>query len=170
MTIELDDQNMPGPGREKPGSERCRNVTNCVTFRTLRVTDNVPGRYGDHFGERRAWREDLLTDLFCTVVELAVARDVRRIADMEGCWEVELDGHWWLGVNGHRYAVRSTSPGGEELAVAGQSGVICRRGRSLDWVMVGWFTPYGTAWLGGWRGHEGALIEALNGAIGAAQG
>ena len=39
--------------------------------------------------------------VFQRVVELALALGVRSIKDLPGCWEYQIDEHWWIALNGH---------------------------------------------------------------------
>lgn len=43
-----------------------------------------------------------LERFFAALVALAGALDAMPMNRHEGCWELEIDEHWWLAVNGHR--------------------------------------------------------------------
>ena len=42
-----------------------------------------------------------IPDLMVYVADFALARGAASIKDLPGCWESDVDGHWWLAVNGH---------------------------------------------------------------------
>lgn len=39
--------------------------------------------------------------VFGTVVEFAYALGARDLKALPGCWESEVDDHWWVAINGH---------------------------------------------------------------------
>jgi hypothetical protein len=38
---------------------------------------------------------------FAAVCDLAISLGVTRINKLPGCWEHQVDEHWWVAVNGH---------------------------------------------------------------------
>ena len=49
-----------------------------------------------------------LSEAFVRVAELARALGVRDINQLPGCWEVQVDGRWWLAMNGHGHMVKAS--------------------------------------------------------------
>ena len=45
---------------------------------------------------------EAISEAFMEIVELAGRLGVSRIDKIPGCWEVDVDGRWWVAVNGHR--------------------------------------------------------------------
>ena len=43
----------------------------------------------------------LIPDAFGKIMALAFRLDIENIKDMDGCWEHQIDEHWWIAVNGH---------------------------------------------------------------------
>jgi len=39
--------------------------------------------------------------LFVAIAEFCLARGFKRIRELPGCCEVQVDDHWWIAVNGH---------------------------------------------------------------------
>lgn len=46
-----------------------------------------------------------ITEVFGIIVELAESMGVQDINQEAACWEVDIDSHWSISVNGHREAV-----------------------------------------------------------------
>lgn len=101
---------------------------------------------------------EAICEAFGEIVTLALARGVYRINALPGCWELELDEHWWLAVNGHREVTR------------------CSRGVDVQPFSAyvefnGWpagvFTPAGGVLAAGTLANEATLIAALRRASGA---
>lgn len=42
-----------------------------------------------------------ITEAFAEIAALASRMGVRRINEIEGCWETDIDTRWWISVNGH---------------------------------------------------------------------
>lgn len=52
--------------------------------------------------------------LFLDVIEYAQRRGVTTLKGIPGCWESQVDAQWWLAINGHAEATRTTK-GGEPI-------------------------------------------------------
>ena len=108
----------------------------------------------------------VLTDIYCTVAELALAMGARDIGRMPGCWEVDLDEGWYLAVNGHPFEVGAGPVDGEWGQVPARMAAVWCEG-----VLVGYVDPWqGVVTLDGRHVHIQELIVALNGKIGEVQG
>jgi hypothetical protein len=106
----------------------------------------------------------VLTDVFCTITELMVEMGALRIEELVGCWEVDLDGCWYLAVNGHDSPMLAAH--GEWCEVPARMAAVWRDGHILAWA-----DPWqGLIPVEGMMVDEGELVEAINGAIGRAQG
>lgn len=44
---------------------------------------------------------DHVTEAFAEIAALAARLNIRDIGHMPGCWEQQIDEHWWIAVNGH---------------------------------------------------------------------
>jgi hypothetical protein len=49
-----------------------------------------------------------LSEAFCRLAELASALGVKSINKLPACWEVQVDGRWWVAMNGHGEAVKAS--------------------------------------------------------------
>ena len=47
-----------------------------------------------------------IPEVFCAVVQFALARGVKAIKDSPGCWESAIGERWWVAVNPHRETVK----------------------------------------------------------------
>jgi hypothetical protein len=92
------------------------------------------------------------TEVMVRVVELAAALGVQGINALPGCWEVGVDDHWWLAVNGHDAPTK------------------CSRGPEvppyhayveLNGLPAGLVSPYGGTLCAAAVGKEEALCAAL---------
>ena len=54
-----------------------------------------------------------ITAAFAAVVELALALDVGKLDELDGCWEHQVDDAWHISLNGHNREWRDS--GGVEL-------------------------------------------------------
>lgn len=107
----------------------------------------------------------VLTDVFCTISELALAMGARDIGGMPGCWEVDLDEGWFLAVNGKRTAVGAGPVDGEWAEVPAKMAAVWCEG-----VLVGYVDPWqGVVALDGRHVHIQELIVVLNNKIGQVQ-
>ena len=93
---------------------------------------------------------------FALIAELAEALGVTAIGKLAGCWERDLDAHWFIAVNGHS-APTPCSKGADVPPFT------CY----VEW--NGWpaalVTPAGGEIVAGSAANEDALIEALRDAI-----
>lgn len=96
-----------------------------------------------------------MPEVFAEIAALAQRLGVRSIKDLPGCWEHDVDGHWWIAVNGHRIPMK------------------CSRGPEVHPFTVyvewkGWpagiITPDGGTLAAGDAANEDALIAALKAA------
>lgn len=55
---------------------------------------------------------DEISLAFASVCELATTLGARNIKDLPGCWETQIDGRWYVAVNGHNVETK-TSRGAE---------------------------------------------------------
>lgn len=103
-----------------------------------------------------ATRERPLSEAFTRVCDLALALGVKSIKDLPGCWEYQVDEHWWIAVNGHNGATR------------------CAKGADVPPFRCyvefnGWpagiIDPYGGTIVAGEAANEDAFIAALDKAI-----
>lgn len=97
-----------------------------------------------------------IAEAFAAIVSLAERLGVTRIDTLPGCWEHDVDGTWWIAVNGRR----------EPLA--------CSRGPVVQPFHAyvefnGWpagvFNPSGGEFVAGAAGNESAFIEAVAKAV-----
>ena len=44
----------------------------------------------------------MIPKAFAIIIDLAVALGVKKICELPGCWERDIDSHWWVAVNGHK--------------------------------------------------------------------
>jgi hypothetical protein len=47
---------------------------------------------------------------FEAIIEMCDRLGVQGIGSFPGCWEYEIDKHWWVAVNGHTEPVKALSP------------------------------------------------------------
>jgi hypothetical protein len=52
--------------------------------------------------------DDTVTEAFGKIAKLAVLLGVKNIRELSGCWELQIDEHWWIAVNGHREPVKNS--------------------------------------------------------------
>lgn len=91
-------------------------------------------------------------EAFCAIVDAAQRLGVGNISLLPGCWEWDIDGVWWLAINGHR----------EPMA--------CSHGNAVPPFHAyvefnGWpagiFSPSGGEFVAGSAGNEDSFIAAL---------
>lgn len=46
--------------------------------------------------------EPRISEAFMAVADLCLALDDAPLTKHEGCWEHQVDDHWWIAVNGHQ--------------------------------------------------------------------
>lgn len=90
------------------------------------------------------------------VAELSIALGVAPINNLDGCWEHQVDSHWWIALNGHKEPIK-TSKGVE---VEPFSCYVEFNG----WP-AGIFNPFGGGFAAGELANEDTFIEALEKAI-----
>jgi hypothetical protein len=94
-----------------------------------------------------------LSALFLKIAELAEAIGLRSIKSLPGCWEFQIDGTWWIAVNGHDEPM-ATSKGGTPvppfMAYVEFNG----------WP-AGLLDPYGGMLAAGTIANEAALTRAI---------
>lgn len=97
-------------------------------------------------------------EAFCRVVELCEALGVRNLNQLPGCWEHQIDDHWWVAVNALKQPVE------------------CSRGYTVqpydcfveyNGFPAGSFNPYGGILAAGEAANERTFIEAIKAAIAA---
>ena len=96
-----------------------------------------------------------MTHAFYAVVELGLACGVTRISELPGCWERDIDGHWWIAVNGGT-APRECSRGATVPAVTAYV--------EYNGFPAGFLGPSAGILAGGEAANEGALIAAVEAA------
>jgi len=50
-----------------------------------------------------------ITEAFSIVMQLAEKLGVRKINEIEGCWEVDVNESWSLSLNGHKESTKDSS-------------------------------------------------------------
>lgn len=99
--------------------------------------------------------EPMISEAFYEIANMAQRMGVTRIDQMEGCWEVDVDDHWRLSVNGHGEPTKNRD-GTEVPPITAY----------VEW--NGWpaglIHPAGGTMAAGSAANEGALIEALKAA------
>lgn len=93
-----------------------------------------------------------LSEVFMAIADFALARNAHGIKDLPGCYEVAVDDHWWIAVNGHDVPTR-TSKGTE---VPKFSAYVEFNG----WP-AGMLDPFGGVLAAGEIANEDALLAAL---------
>jgi hypothetical protein len=110
-------------------------------------------------------QQGVLTDVYCTIAELALAMGALDSREMLGCWEVDLDEGWFLAMNRHSYEVEARPVDGERAMVPGGMVAVWYEG-----VLVGYVDPWqGLVAVDGRHVHVQELIVAINGKIGRVQ-
>jgi hypothetical protein len=99
--------------------------------------------------------EPRISAAFDEIAQLAIRLGVVPLNAKPGCWEYQVDAHWWIAVNGHREALK------------------CSKGVEVkpfecyaEW--NGWpagsFSPAGWIMAAGEAANEDSFIEALRAA------
>lgn len=96
-----------------------------------------------------------LSEAFVEIGEFADSKGATPLNQHEGCWESDVDGIWWIALNGH------------------SEGVVCSRGITVepfncyvefnDWP-AGHINPFGGVLVAGGAANEDSFIEALQAA------
>ena len=93
-----------------------------------------------------------LTDAMCAVADLGFAMGIHDICKLPGCYELQIDKHWWIAMNGHWEKIK------------------CSKGVTIDpfhcyveW--NGWpagiFSAFGGSIVCGEAANENTFIEAV---------
>lgn len=93
-----------------------------------------------------------VSEAFELIAQIAIALGAAPLNKHEGCWELDVDGTWWLAVNGHdepRRCSRSFEVAPFECYL------------EFNGWPAGVFSPLGGAIAAGAAANEDALIEAL---------
>lgn len=45
---------------------------------------------------------------FDRIAELGIVLGVSPLNKIDGCWECQIDEHWWIAVNGHKTAIKTS--------------------------------------------------------------
>jgi len=93
-----------------------------------------------------------MSEVFVRIAELALALGVRGIGNLPGCWEHDVDGVWWIAMNGRATAAKCSR--GPEVAP------FTAYVEFNGWP-AGLVTPGGGVIAAGEAANERALIEAL---------
>jgi hypothetical protein len=101
-----------------------------------------------------------ISTVFAKICDLGLALGHTSIKDQPGCWEHQIDEHWWFAINPHDVSTECT--GGTE--VPPYTVYI----KFYDWPF-GLVSPLGGMFGHGALANENTLIAALDQAISAAQ-
>lgn len=93
-----------------------------------------------------------VSEAFVRIAELAAALGVKDINQLPGCWEVQVDGRWWLAMNGHSHMVKAS----DDAEVPAFSAWVKFNG----WP-AGMVSPSGGIIAAGRSANEDTLIAAL---------
>ena len=93
-----------------------------------------------------------ITEAFAEIAALANRLGIHDITRFPGCWEHQIDEHWWMAVNGHREKIACSS--GEKVPPF--SAYV----RFNGWP-AGVIDPAGGIIAAGEVANEDAFIEAL---------
>jgi len=97
-----------------------------------------------------------IPEAFLKICELGHALGMRNIKDLPGCWEHQVDDHWWIATNAHRESIRCS----KDIEVPSCSTYIEFNG----WP-AGIITPAGGQIAAGEAANEDAFLAALDGAL-----
>lgn len=100
--------------------------------------------------------ESPIAEAFALAVDYALTQGAENINELPGCWEADVDEHWWIAINGHKEPAQSSK--GVEVAPFHWYVML------NDWP-AGVIHPYGGEVIGGVSNNEDAFIEALQAAI-----
>lgn len=98
-----------------------------------------------------------MSEIFEAVAILAAALGVKKINQLPGCWEHQVDARWWIAVNGHAKPTNCSRTSGP---IDPYTCYI-----EFDGWPAGLVSPYGGALAAGEAANEEALIVALNAAV-----
>lgn len=54
---------------------------------------------------------DTINEAFSEICGLAIRVGAKNIKELPGCWEYEIDGQWWVAVNGHAVPMKCSHGG-----------------------------------------------------------
>jgi hypothetical protein len=101
-----------------------------------------------------------VSTVFAKICDLGLALGHTSIKDQPGCWEHQIDEHWWFAINPHD--VSTECAGGTEVPPYTAYIKFC------GWPF-GLVCPAGGMFAKGALANENTLIEALNKAISAVE-
>jgi len=93
-----------------------------------------------------------LCEAFVRLCELALALKIKPLPEHPACWEHDVDGHWWICINGHKETVKNS----DGFDVEPFDCVVKWNG----WP-AGIFSPAGGVIAAGACANENTFIEAL---------
>ena len=100
-----------------------------------------------------------LCEAFAELAEFAQSRGANNIRELAGCWESDVDEHWWVAINGH-----------SEPCECSHGGTVPAFSTLIEW--NGWpagvIDPFGGTIAAGECANEDTFITALAKAKGAA--
>jgi len=100
--------------------------------------------------------ERQLVAILDPVLELSQAHGVESIKDLDGAWEIAIDDHWYLAVNGHEEPVTVEPDGMMEVELEPFCFCVWYNG----WV-AGIFTPFEGEFAAGEAANEHTFVEAI---------
>lgn len=106
-----------------------------------------------------------VAEVAAKVAELNKALGAPRACDVEGCWEHQIDEHWFVAVNGHKeeQALKRSNGGGVTVPPF-------HFYLEFNGWPAGFLTPFGGTMAAGEAANEQTLIAALDAAIAKASG
>lgn len=99
--------------------------------------------------------EPPIKEAFSAIAQLAGRLGIEKINEMEGCWEHQVDGLWWIAVNGHTKPLKCSH--GAEVPP-----INCYI--EFNGWPAGIIDPFGGIIAAGAAANEDTFIDALNAA------
>jgi hypothetical protein len=102
--------------------------------------------------------EQPICEAYSAIAEMGLSLGVRRLCDMEGCWEHQINDEYWVAANGHKEPVKCSTG----AKVPGFHFYVMRNGWPA--ALLG---PGGGTVLASWDGEEtleDAIIDAVQAA------
>lgn len=97
-----------------------------------------------------------ISEVFAKLADLAIALGITDINKLEGCWEHNVDEHWFITINGHNKTIKNS----KDVEVPAYHCYVEFNG----WP-AGIFSPFGGAICAGKLANEDTFLDAIKKAL-----